>query len=89
MILNRKMTKLATLKIKRELGINILLVLSLFFSLVSFGFPAKVEAGGASLYLAPANGTFFVGSTFDVSVFVKHLRRQGIKPAGALSSSFY
>ncbi|MCP6719314.1 MAG: cohesin domain-containing protein [Patescibacteria group bacterium] len=30
--------------------------------------PAKAET--ASLYLSPASGTFFVGSTFDVSIFV-------------------
>jgi hypothetical protein len=30
----------------------------------------NAEAGGASLYLSPNNGTFNVGSTFDVSVFV-------------------
>jgi hypothetical protein len=35
---------------------------------VSFVQPAR--AAGASLYLSPASGTFFVGSTFDVSVFV-------------------
>lgn len=33
-------------------------------------FPAPVLAGNASLYLAPNSGTFHVGSTFDVSVFV-------------------
>jgi len=32
--------------------------------------PLLIEAAGASLYLSPASGTFFVGSTFDVSVFV-------------------
>ena len=32
--------------------------------------PNIVEADGASLYLSPGSGTFFVGSTFDVSVFV-------------------
>jgi len=30
----------------------------------------KVKAEGASLYFSPASGTFLVGSTFDVSVFV-------------------
>lgn len=35
---------------------------------VSFAISAK--AGGASLYLSPNNGTFYVGSTFDVSIFV-------------------
>jgi len=32
--------------------------------------PKITEAAGASLYLSPNSGTFFVGSTFDVSVFV-------------------
>lgn len=32
--------------------------------------PNVAEADGASLYLSPGRGTFFVGSTFDVSVFV-------------------
>lgn len=41
--------------------------LALFFG-VSFATPA--EAGGASLYLSPNSGTFDVGSTFDVSIFV-------------------
>lgn len=35
---------------------------------VSFAISAK--AGGASLYLSPNNGTFYVGNTFDVSIFV-------------------
>ncbi|MFQ6084079.1 MAG: cohesin domain-containing protein [Candidatus Aminicenantia bacterium] len=30
----------------------------------------SVEAAGGSLYLAPSRGTFFVGSTFSVSIFV-------------------
>ena len=32
--------------------------------------PLSVGAAGASLYLSPGSGTFFVGSTFDVSIFV-------------------
>ena len=32
--------------------------------------PLPVRAAGASLYLVPSSGTFFVGSTFDVSIFV-------------------
>jgi len=32
--------------------------------------PLTVRAAGASLYLSPNSGTFFVGSTFDISVFV-------------------
>lgn len=44
--------------------IIIIVLLSLFFP-VFF-----VKAQSASLYLSPASGTFFVGSTFDVSIFV-------------------
>lgn len=33
-------------------------------------FPKSAKAEGASLYFSPSSGTFFVGSTFDVSVFV-------------------
>jgi len=32
--------------------------------------PLSAFGGGASLYFSPASGTFFVGSTFDVSVFI-------------------
>jgi len=32
--------------------------------------PSEVQAAGASLYFSPGSGTFFVGSTFDVSIFV-------------------
>ena len=32
--------------------------------------PLSAFGGGASLYFSPAAGTFFVGSTFDVSVFI-------------------
>jgi hypothetical protein len=38
--------------------------------LFSVGLAKSARAAGASLYLAPSEGTFFVGSTFDVSVFV-------------------
>ncbi|MDO8601289.1 MAG: cohesin domain-containing protein [bacterium] len=49
-----------------------------FFTVISFGLIAvsglslaqPVMASGASLYLSPASGSFFVGSTFDVSIFV-------------------
>lgn len=37
---------------------------------LSFWGASFVNAAGASLYLSPNSGTFFVGSTFDVSVFV-------------------
>lgn len=42
----------------------------LFILLLSFVVAPSVRAAGASLYLSPASGSFFVGSTFDVSVFV-------------------
>jgi hypothetical protein len=45
--------------------IPILIILTL-----SFVFISSAKATGASLYLSPNSGTFFVGSTFDVSVFV-------------------
>ena len=44
-----------------------------FFSIIlvlSLTTVSSVKAAGASLYLAPSEGTFFIGSTFDVSVFV-------------------
>ena len=37
---------------------------------VSFLVAPSAKAVGASLYLSPQTGTFFVGSTFDVSIFV-------------------
>ncbi|MEK7503536.1 MAG: cohesin domain-containing protein [Patescibacteria group bacterium] len=43
----------------------IFIVLVLSFTAVS-----AIEAAGASLYLSPPTGTFFVGSTFDVSIFM-------------------
>ena len=46
------------------------LLLLFGLTLMVFGaLPKTTEAAGASLYLSPASGTFFVGSTFDVSVF--------------------
>lgn len=43
----------------------------LFIILIfSFLTNSTAKAEGASLYLSPASGSFFVGSTFDVSVFV-------------------
>ncbi|MFC1789502.1 cohesin domain-containing protein [Patescibacteria group bacterium] len=44
--------------------------LLIIFLIVFFAFPAFSYASGASLYLSPNEGTFFVGSTFDISVFV-------------------
>ncbi len=48
---------------------KLLVVFSLLLVLFSV-LPSITEAGGASLYLSPGSGTFYVGSTFDVSVFV-------------------
>jgi hypothetical protein len=38
--------------------------------LFSVGLAKSARAAGASLYLAPSEGTFFVGSTFTVSIYV-------------------
>ena len=47
----------------------LLAVISLI--LVAFSvLPGAVKAESASFYLSPSSGTFFMGSTFDVSVFV-------------------
>jgi len=46
-----------------------LLLFSVIF-IYFLGTPIFIEAASASLYLSPSRGTFFVGSTFDVSVFV-------------------
>lgn len=46
----------------------------LFFIILTSAFlfltHAETQAAGASLYLSPSSGTFFVGGTFDVSIFV-------------------
>ncbi|MBZ9569798.1 hypothetical protein KJA16_02650 [Patescibacteria group bacterium] len=47
---------------------KIFLILLVIIS--SFPIAFSVQAEGASLYLSPASGTFFVGSTFDISIFV-------------------
>ena len=44
-----------------------ILIISL---IISFGVASIAKAEGASLYLSPQAGTFFVGSTFDISIFV-------------------
>ena len=54
-------------KLKIGFYLPIVVLILLFFTFIS---PNKANAAGASLYLSPASGTFFVGSTFDVSVFV-------------------
>lgn len=46
-----------------------IVILGLLF-LVLAGTPQKVRAEAATLYFSPSSGSFFVGSTFDVSVFL-------------------
>ncbi len=47
---------------KNSFQLLILIILAVFFPLVG-------QAAGASLYFSPASGSFFVGSTFNVSIF--------------------
>ena len=42
----------------------------LAFSFLFFLLPLFSRAEGASLYLSPSSGTFYVGSTFDVSILL-------------------
>jgi len=46
------------------------LIVSSILFLTLWSFPKTVEAGGVFLYLSPSKGTFFIGSTFSVSVYV-------------------
>jgi len=46
------------------------LLFVIFLLISSFLITPNVQAEGASLYLSPQSGTFFVGSIFDISVFV-------------------
>lgn len=51
--------------------INTKLLLAVFSLLLLLsGLPSIAEGARASLYLSPQTGTFFVGSTFDVSIIV-------------------
>jgi len=54
----------------KPINTKILLVLLSFVFVFISGLPTMVQAAGASLYLSPNSGTFYVGSTFDVSIFV-------------------
>jgi len=54
----------------KPINTKILLVLLNFVFVFISGLPTMVQAAGASLYLSPNSGTFYVGSTFDVSIFV-------------------
>jgi len=42
----------------------------LLFLLIGLVLPLTAKAAGASLYFSPNSGTFYVGSTFDVSIFL-------------------
>jgi len=53
----------------KPINTKFLVVLSFILVVIS-GLPLLVEGAGASLYLSPQSGTFFVGSIFDISVFV-------------------
>ena len=44
--------------------------LFILVAVFSFGFFSTVEAQSASLYLSPSSGSFLVGSTFTVSIYV-------------------
>ena len=46
------------------------LLVAISLMLMVFSVPSVVKAEGASLYLSPSSGTFFIEGTFDVSVFV-------------------
>ncbi|MFQ6049490.1 MAG: cohesin domain-containing protein [Candidatus Paceibacterales bacterium] len=63
--MNTKRTQNLGIKQTRNFWFSVGLVLLFSVSLVQ---PALAD--GASLYLSPTSGTFFVGSTFDVSIFV-------------------
>jgi len=54
---------------KKITNTKLLVVFSLILVVFSV-LPKATEAEGASLYLSPQTGTFFVGSTFDVSIFL-------------------
>lgn len=58
-------------KIKKNFRwFSLVLGFSLVVSLFNISLVKPSQAAGASLYLSPTSGTFFVGSTFDVSIFV-------------------
>ena len=53
----------------RKMSTKILVALSFTLVLIS-GLPQVTEAAGGSFYLAPSKGTFLIGSTFSISIFV-------------------
>ena len=68
MIKKKKQKNIFFGKRKKRILLSLSFTVSFLFSLFLPFF--KTRAEGASLYLSPSSGTFFVGSTFDVSVFV-------------------
>ncbi|MDD5145361.1 MAG: cohesin domain-containing protein [Candidatus Pacebacteria bacterium] len=57
-------------KIKSKIFFTFLAVLFLIFNFCFLISANNVYATGASFYLSPNSGTFYVGNTFDVSIFV-------------------
>ena len=55
---------------KNNFQFSIFNFLIIFISVLFLACPKIAFASGASLYLSPNSGTFFVGATFDVSIFV-------------------
>ena len=57
---------------RRETFLRLLLYAGLVFclTLIPCLLPQSAKAAGASIYFSPSSGTFTVGSTFDVSVFI-------------------
>lgn len=49
---------------------KLLVIIILILAIGGFSVKAEGNDESASLYLSPSSGTFYVGSTFDVSVFV-------------------
>src|SRR3989344_1739772 len=52
----------------RQVPAHFLALVCILTSFLSFAHPAS--ARGASLYLSPGSGSFYVGSTFDVSILL-------------------
>ncbi|KPJ56947.1 hypothetical protein AMJ49_03480 [Parcubacteria bacterium DG_74_2] len=55
---------------KNDFKKNIIWISFCLGLLFIFGFAKFAMAESASLYLSPSSGTFFIGSTFDISIFV-------------------
>ncbi len=55
--------------IMKRMNAKLLLLFALLFFWV-LGFPQAVQSSSAQLYLSPSSGSFLVGSTFSVSIFI-------------------